>query len=143
VDSLGFVTRRERRRAQLGRTARCRCGQREPLLLRRTEVGIECPNCQAVRTTGRRNENHHLAGKANLGLLVGLDANTHTLLSSAQWDWPADTLRNPRAAPARRLAAILRALLDWLRVVLDPLIDEVEELIVWLESLDPQAEVPA
>ena len=141
MESLGIVTRRERRRAQLGRTARCRCGQREPLVLQVTRVGIECARCEAVRTTGHPTEEHHLAGKSNLELTAEIDANTHARLSDAQRDWPRDTLRNPRDVPARRLAGILRALIDWLRLVLDPLLGELEELITWLESLDGPAQV--
>ena len=128
---------------QLGRTARCGCGEREPLFLQKTSVGIECARCEAVRMTGKATEAHHVAGRANLDITVELDANTHAQLSSAQWDWPRETLRNPRAHPARRLAAILRAIVDWFRLVLHPLLTELEELLTWLESLDNQMEVTA
>ena len=121
---------------RLGKAECCTCGQDDPLLLRRTRRGTECADCQAQRRTGRATELHHPAGRANSTLAVPISANTHARLTDAQHDWPRDTLRNPRQHPSRRLAAILRAGIDTLHVVAEPLAAELEELADWLESLD-------
>lgn len=135
-EPLGRASRRARRSIRLGQTDRCACGEDDPVLLRRTQHGIECADCQARRGTGHPTELHHPAGRANSSLVVPISANTHARLTDAQHDWPRDTLRNPRQRPARRLAAILRAGIDALRVVAEPLSAELEELIDWLEALD-------
>jgi hypothetical protein len=135
-ESLGNTARRARRRLRLGAADHCACGEDDPVVLRRTQNGTECAECQALRRTGHARELHHPAGHANSGVVVPLGANTHARLTDAQHDWPPDTLRNPRQHPARRLAAILRAAIDTLQVIGDPLTAELEELGTWLESLD-------
>lgn len=141
-ESLGRAVRRARRQLRLGDGSHCECGQGNPVLLRRTPAGIECADCQARRRTGHNTERHHPAGRANSEFAVPINADTHALLTDAQHDWPRDTLRNPRQHPARRLAAIIRAGIDTLRVVGEPLGAELEELTDWLESLDTDLPKP-
>ena len=135
-EPLGSVIRREVRRRHLGFQAECRCGERDALLLQRTSEGIECSRCEALRTTGKTNELHHPAGRANSSLAVLIDANLHALFTDAQYDWPPETLANRHRRPARRLAALLRALLDLVRIGGPVLTAELEPLVVWLEQRD-------
>ena len=136
-EPLGPILRREIRRKRFGPLAQCTsCGERDPLLLQQTSVGIECSRCEAVRMSGKPTEAHHPAGRANSSLAVILDANLHALFTDAQYDWPLETLVNRDRRPARRLAALIRALIDFARIALPLLLDDLEELVEWLEAND-------
>lgn len=139
-EPLGPVLRREIRRKHLGPLAQCACGERDPLLLQRTSVGTECARCEAIRLTGKPLESHHPAGRANSPLAVLIDANLHALFTDAQYDWPVETLVNRHRRPARRLAALIRACLDFARIALPLVISDLEELVEWLEAHDQELE---
>jgi hypothetical protein len=74
---------------------------------------------------------------------VVIDANLHARFTDAQYDWPVETLVNRQRRPARRLAALLRAVIDFSRIALPPLLAELEELVIWLEGHDLKDEGPS
>src|SRR5712691_11444554 len=95
-EGLGPLLRTERRRRLLGADARCSdCGD-AAASPRRTQEGILCGSCHALRRTGGTTEQQHVTGRANSDLIVPCDTTLHDRLSDAQRDWPVETLRNLR-----------------------------------------------
>ncbi len=139
-EPLGPVIRREIRRRSLRTAASCACGEGDPLVLHAFADGAECARCAAIRKTARPTEGHHPAGRANSSLVCEIDANLHARFTDAQYDWPVETLVNRDRRPARRLAAFLRAFIDFCRIALPRLLHDLEQLVVWLESMDSNLE---
>jgi hypothetical protein len=58
-------------------------------------------------------DNHHITGKANGPITIGIPVNDHRAeLTVAQQDWPAETLENPDGSPLRAGAASIRGFVD-------------------------------
>jgi hypothetical protein len=90
-----------------------------------------CAECR-LRTQGKYQiEQHHPSGRHNAADTVAFAANDHAILSDRQHDWPVATFRNPNRDPLRSLAALLRALRDTCSLV----IERLDGVITWIESL--------
>ena len=125
--------RHARRQRTFGPDARCSCGETDSRCLVETESGIRCYGCR-TRDAGRSDtEQHHVAGRHNLGTTVPVPNNDHRILSDLQQDWPESTLRNPDGSPLLQAAAAIRGWLDVLVLILERAVGWIPR---FLEALD-------
>jgi hypothetical protein len=86
----------------------CKCGENRPQAL----ITI-CAECLRKLEGKSVFDAHHPAGRANHPLTINVPANDHrAVLSDAQYDWPPDTLKNPRRTPTLAGAASIRGYCD-------------------------------
>ena len=64
---------------------------------------------------------------------VPMPGNLHRLMDEAKRDWPERTLRNPEGSPMLKAAASVRAVIDWLRLIIHRMLGWVPE---FLEAAD-------
>src|SRR6059036_3040653 len=87
----------------------CECGETRPEAFETKNKPIMCAACN--RKKGRKTimDDHHIAGKANSPITIGIPVNDHRAeLTVAQQDWPRETLENPDGSPLRAGAASIR-----------------------------------
>jgi hypothetical protein len=110
------------------------CSERRLEALTGVDPHIVCYEHSAVRQGRPPCEAQHPEGKGNdpeATILIG--GNDHRVWDDAKRDWPDRTLRNPDGSPLLKLAAILRALLDFVKRILEPL---MRKTIALLEGSD-------
>jgi hypothetical protein len=118
---------------RLGKDARCaRCGEADARALQRVEL-VLCAECRLALQGKSTAERHHPAGRRNDAFAAPLPANSHAVLSDAQHDWPAATLRNPEGDFLRTLAAWLRFFADTFRYLSGT-------VLVWATTLERYSE---
>jgi len=127
--------RREAAYERLGTRSPCcqHCGETDPAALTGQYPDITCYDCLARQQGRSPVENHHLPGKANSPVTGSMPGNGHRVLSDWQRDWPARTLRNPDQSPLLGIAATIRGLIDWFRLMIDRYLGWIPES---LETLD-------
>src|SRR5262249_12673486 len=111
---------------RIGAGAQCLCGEARPKALKPS--AIICAAC-ARRNRGESiMDKHHIAGKANDPATVSVPVNDHRAeLSTAQYDWPRETLENPTRSPLLRGAGCIRGVtnlfdyLSWIAEMLERL----------------------
>ena len=94
-----------------------------------------CAACKR-RTKGHAvTDHHHVAGSANSPVTVPIPVNDHrAILSTAQYDWPEETLENPEGCPLRAAAACIRGFIDSIRYLCEKLLTGVAGLLEWLSN---------
>jgi hypothetical protein len=81
-------------------------------------------------------DNHHVAAKANSTVTIPIPVNEHrAVLSTAQYDWPKDTLENPDGSPLLKGAACIRGTADTVIFLISFLLAWIPSM---LEALDSQ-----
>ena len=132
--------RRETAYRRLGtRTPQCQgCGARDWRALTGRTPDILCYECRRLAQGRASTEEHHVAGRANASLVASIPANDHRALSDLQEEWPAETLRNPDGSPLLKIAARIRALIDYLRLLLERGVAWIPEA---LERLDARLRI--
>src|SRR5437773_1589222 len=99
------------RRFPLG--SRCECGETRPEAFVPATNPLICAACDRVKRGKSILDKHHVAGRANSALTVSIPVNDHRAeLSTAQYDWPENTLANPNASPLLAKAACIRGFVD-------------------------------
>lgn len=79
-------------------------------------------------------ELQHPAGQHNdPAFTVPFLGNLHRLMDEPKRDWPERTLRNPEGSPMLKAAACVRAVSDWLRLIIERLLGWVP---TFLEAVD-------
>lgn len=79
-------------------------------------------------------ELQHPAGRANdPGFTTPFLGNLHRLMDEAKREWPERTVRNPEGSPMLKGAACVRAVNDWLRLIIERLLGWLPE---FLEAAD-------
>lgn len=113
--------RRETAYRRLGtRSPQClECGTRDWRILTGRAPEILCYEHRLVSQGKPPVEEHHLAGRANGELAATIPGNEHRALSDMQHEWPERILRNPDGSPLIKIAARIRALIDYLRLLLE------------------------
>jgi len=88
-----------------------------------------------AETAGRSPvERQHPAGRRNdPTFVVPMLGNLHRLMDEDKRDWPERTLRNPEGSPMLKAAACVRAVADWLRLIIERLLGWVP---TFLEAVD-------
>ncbi len=127
-DPISVYQRKIRAARRAGENARCNCGEQNPdaLITAKPTICFECKN----RSEGKkRNENHHVAGKANSPITMSTPANIHRALSMDQIDWPVETLRNPSGNQLLKIAGSIRGFLDTHDRLVNALIRPLPELL--------------
>jgi len=98
---------------RIGTGAKCVCGESRPEALIAGSNPIICAACDRRRRGKTPLDNHHVAGKSNSRVTTPVPVNDHrAILSSAQYDWPKNTLENSEASPFLAAAAYIRGLAD-------------------------------
>jgi hypothetical protein len=118
---------------RIGHNNRCECGEtRVEALVPRRKPTI-CVTCQRKAKGHSTMDNHHVAGKSNSDVTVKIPASDHrSILSTAQYEWPKETLENPDNCPLRRAAARIRGFIDTILYLIDELLEWTAKM---LESL--------
>lgn len=134
----GDQIRRYQRKAaasrRVGKNKKCPCGELRPEALVPGTKPAKCAAC-ARRKQGKTTEDsHHPAGRANNPAAIRAPVNDHRAeLSPAQYDWPSETLQNPKGSPLLAAAACIRGFVDTIFYL-------IKELLLWipdmLEKLD-------
>lgn len=114
---------------RVGENARCACGETRPEALIAGSKPMICAECQR-RTKGKNTmDKHHPAGKANSPITIPVPANVHRAeLSTAQYDWPEETLENPDGSPLLKGAACIRGATDVIFCI-------IKELLLWIAEM--------
>lgn len=129
-EELNREFRHANKRNRLGSNAKCElCGEHDLRILRKVGKHILCPECHLESQGKVPIENHHPPGKNNGDFCFPIPANTHAILSDAQYDWPRETLRNPNKDPLLEIAA-------WFRGIHDLLIHLADKLLDWAYLLE-------
>jgi hypothetical protein len=114
-----------RRRAvatrRLGKQLRCsRCGEARPEALIPTSEPRICAACGRKSQGKIEIDFHHVAGRNNHRATVPVPVNDHrALLNVDQFDWPAETLRNPDRSPLLAIAASIRGFINFVEYCVD------------------------
>src|SRR5258708_35046482 len=99
------------RRAGVNRA--CVCGETRPEAFETKSKPIMCAACNRIKGGQTNMDNHHIAGKANSPITMGIPVNDHRAeLTVAQQDWPVETLENPDGSPLIAGAASIRGFVD-------------------------------
>jgi hypothetical protein len=132
-DPVKSSRRRARVKRRFPENACCGCGETRLNALIADSDPIICIGCNNKSKGKSTKEKHHLAGKANHAGTIEVSANFHSDLSAAQYDWPEETLRNPKGSPLLAAAACIRGVVDWIVLA-------IKEFLLWvadmLERLD-------
>lgn len=134
-DPIGAFQRKAKAARHAGEDARCACGEGRPEALMKGSKPRVCAECSRKMKGHTIMDHHHVAGRRNSPITVPVPANDHrALLSPAQYDWPRETLENPRRCPLLAAAGLIRG-----SIVIDSyLIDEfLQPTAHTLESLSP------
>lgn len=129
--------RREAALRRLGiRDPKCaRCEERDPIALTGSAPDILCYEHRRLAQGASPHEDNHPAGEANSALVIRLPGNDHRRLSDLQRDWPEETLRNPDGSPLLKIAAMLRAWIDYLRQMLERGLGRIPPALEALDAL--------
>ena len=119
---------------RVGMNAKCACGETRPEALIAGSKPVICAECQRKRNGMTTEDDHHVAGEANSPVTIPTPVNDHRAeLNVAQYDWPKETLENPRGSPLRAAAAGIRGFVDTVLYL-------IEKGLLWvadmLEKLD-------
>lgn len=131
--------RRERAYEGFGtRTPKCTalgCGETYWRLMTGSEPDKLLCYEHAAEAAGRSPvELQHPAGRRNdPTFVVPMLGNLHRLMDEDKHDWPERTLRNPEGSPMLKGAACVRAVNDWLRLIIERLLGWLPE---FLEAAD-------
>lgn len=80
-------------------------------------------------------EGQHPPGHNNdQQFVVPMLGNLHRLADEYKRDWPERTLRNPEGSPALKAAACVRAVIDWLRLMIDRMLGWIPPFLEWLDA---------
>lgn len=109
------------------------CDERNPFALTGAWPDILCYECRAVGQGRSWTEGDHYFGQHNDPAKDAIPGNDHRLRTERQYEWPRETLRNPKASPLRWAAAGARATGEYLGIVLERYVSGVPE---FLEALD-------
>lgn len=119
-DEIKKAARHARRAEKFPADAKCAsCPESDPIVLVADSDPLTCYQCQELAAGKSGVEADHFGRRANSNHLYRLSANDHRRISEMQQDWPLDTLRNPNKSPLLKGAAVLRAWLDYLRLIID------------------------
>lgn len=132
---------------RVGEESKCACGEARPLALIPGSEPTTCAECDRKGKDQSILDLHHVAGKRNSPLVIPVPVNDHrALLSAQQYDWPKQTLQNPRGDHKRRLAALVRGYFDvsaYLQEFGDRLRDEIlAQVEAVLESDGDSSDTP-
>jgi hypothetical protein len=121
------------RRAGVNRV--CDCGEMRPEAFETKKRVKLCAACTRKKKGMTTMDNHHIAGKANSPITIGVPVNDHRAeLTVAQQDWDKKTLENPDGSPLLSGAAHIRGFIDTHIYLIKTFLLWVAEM---LEMLDP------
>lgn len=131
--------RREAHLRRLGsRDPRCSvagCLESRPEALTGVYPRILCYEHAALGAGRAPSEAQHPQGESNdPTATVSVAGNDHRVWDDPKRDWPRRTLRNPDGSPLLKIAAALRSLLDFLRLLLARLIGWAPPFLEWLDE---------
>jgi hypothetical protein len=134
-DPIKTAGRKVRAGRRAGVGAVCtNCGQSDPQKLVARSKPKYCHECYELQHGRKPKQGHHMAGKANSSVTVGVSTNDHQgVLSDAQRDWPVNTLQNPDGSPLLSLAGMLRGTADFIGELIAKLLQQCAE---FAEDLD-------
>lgn len=93
---------------------KCPCGEDRPEALILDAKPIICAACQRRENGQRTGDDHHVAGLSNHPLTVPTPVNDHRAeLSTAQHNWPKQTLENRHGSPILAGAGMIRGFVDY------------------------------
>jgi hypothetical protein len=127
-DPGAAYVREVKRMRKVGENARCACGEDRPEALIAGRDPMICFACERVKNGRTTLDDHHFAGRANSDITLPVPVNDHRSLSSAQHDWPKETLENRDGSPLLAGAACVRG-------VVDTVIDLVRRGLLWIAEL--------
>jgi hypothetical protein len=134
-DPIGTFQRKAKAARHAGEDARCACGETRPEALVKGSSPRVCAECSRKMKGHTIMDDHHVAGRRNSPITVPVPANDHrALLSPAQYDWPRETLENPRGCPLLVAAALIRGSIDIDSYLIDEFLRPTAHT---LESLSP------
>ncbi len=109
-DPIAAYERESRAARRIGQGSRCsKCEEDQPLALIPGSEPRICANCQRVELGQSIFDNHHPAGEANDPTTTPIPTNDHrAVLSPKQYEWPAETWKNPSGSPILAGAASMR-----------------------------------
>src|SRR5579884_1930665 len=135
-DSGAAYVRQAIAQRRIGIDARCSCGESRPKALNRRGRTVVCAECERKPRGHTIMDKHHIAGKNNSAVAIDVPANDHRAeLSTAQLDWPKETVENPDGSPLRSAAAHIRGFVDMALYLIEKCLFWVAEM---LERLDAQ-----
>ena len=112
-DPGGAHARKVRAARRVGVNSRCACGETRPEALIPKKKPTICAACDREKRGRTSMDNHHVFGKANSPITVSMSVNDHRAeLSSAQYDWPKETLENRHRSPLLAGAGCIRGFVD-------------------------------
>jgi hypothetical protein len=133
-DPIVKFARKSKRQRQTGNKACRHCGE-VPVAALIRNTGI-CTQCSRRKKGHTIMDKHHIAGKSNSPVTIGVPANDHrAILSEAQRDWPKATLENRAGCPLRAAAACLRGFFDTALYMFDSLLRWIIELLEILSTI--------
>jgi hypothetical protein len=114
---------------------KCPCGESRPEALIHKNGETICAECKRRKDGKSTTDNHHFAGQANSPITIPVPVNDHRAeLSTAQADWPEETLRNPNGSPLRAAAACIRGFFDTVVHLIERGLIWVAEALEWLDE---------
>ena len=127
-DPIKAYRRKASATRRVGKNTRCLCGEA------RTEALIGssgiCAACKRKKNGHALSDRHHVAGSANSPVTVSIPVNDHrAILSTAQYDWPKETLENPQGDPLRAAAACIRGFIDTVCYLCESLLEWIAEMV--------------
>lgn len=112
-DPIAAHQRQTIARRRVGEDAQCACGESRPEALLSGSKPAICAACDRKKRGKGPLDRHHVAGKSNSPATIPVAVNDHRArLSTDQYDWPRETLENPKGSPLRAAAASLRGYSD-------------------------------
>src|SRR6185312_2651678 len=91
-EPIKTYVRKQSAKRRVGENAKCDCGETRPEALK---AKIICEECDRKAQGKTSSDDHHVGGRNNSSVTVGVPANDHRAeLSTAQYDWPRRTLEN-------------------------------------------------
>jgi len=132
-DPIKAHRREESAARRVGKNTRCLCGEaRTEALIGNSGV---CAACNRKSKRHAVTDNHHVAGSANSPVTVAVPVNDHrAILSTAQYDWPKETLENPGGCPLKAAAACIRGFIDTIRYLCESLLTWIVEMLERLSN---------
>lgn len=113
-DPINADRRKMKGARRVGLDARCElCGECRAEALIPQSTPLICAECQRKKKGKTSMDQHHIAGKANSPITTSIPTGDHRAsLSTAQHDWPQQTLENADGCPLRKGAAHIRGFVD-------------------------------